>query len=549
MSYRDELSKLGMGSITRTGKYICPRCSGNRKNKHDRSLSVTFQEDGVLYKCHNVGCDLEGFITFENRYAPKIIKTYNKPMRKAEDTDKTKLIKYFQLRGISEKTINDYQIGIKDKFIIFNYFKNGELVNIKTRENLGDGKKTFYQEKDTEKTFYGMDLVPETEKKIIICEGEIDVLSFYECGLYAISVPQGAGEKKLECIDNCWEFLQRFDEYIIAVDSDAAGKVLEDNLIHRLGKEKCKLVDWTCYDVKGKDANEFLIKEKQIIIDAINNAEFVPLAGITSFKSNEEKILKYFESGFCKGQSTGWEKLDKIFTIKRGYLMIITGIPTRGKSFFTDNLMVNLSKQYCFKHLIVSFENTLENHFSRFYAMFMNKSFSKNISSSQEISEAIRKIDPFFLRLELDRGWGIDDIIMQAEYAVKRYGIDTLLIDPYNRLDRSDMNDREDLYIGDILKKLSLCAKRLNILVMFVAHPKKLSRDEGSPDMYSISGSADWYNMADYGITIHRDKGTDGKLSSIMQVIVHKVKDITIGDPAGGTIELTYNHQTFVLED
>ena len=547
--YRNEMSRLGMGAIVRSGKYICPHCSASRKNKHDRSLSVTFEADGVLYKCHNAGCDFEGFIPFENRYMPHISKHYAKPARKQEDTDKSRLIRYFAARGISERTLEVYQVASKDKFIIFNYFKNGELVNIKTRENLGNGKKAFYQEKDTEKTFYGMDIVPQNEKKLIICEGEIDVLSFYECEMYAVSVPQGAGEKKLECIDNCWDFLQRFDEYIIAVDSDEAGHVLQRHLIQRLGREKSKNADWSKYELRGKDANDFLRVEPNILKDCIATAEFVPLAGITTFSSNKDKILNYFQHGFEKGFSTGWLDLDKIFTIKPGYLMIVTGIPTRGKSFFTDNLMVNLTQSQGWKHLIVSFENTLENHFSRLYAMTYHKSFSQKVSSLEDVSKGIDELSLYYLRLELDRGWNVDEIIAQAEYAAKRYGINSLVIDPYNRLDR-DIQDREDLYIGEILKKLSLAAKRLNILIIFVAHPKKQSKEDGVPDMYSISGSADWYNMADYGLTIHREKneGT-GKLSKTTQVIVHKVKDITLGDPAGGKCELEYNQDSYVLED
>ena len=51
-------------------------------------------------------------------------------------------------------------------------------------------------------------------------------------------------------------------------------------------------------------------------------------------------------------------------------------------------------------------------------------------------------------------------------------------------------------------------------------------------------------------MTIHREKneGT-GKLSKTTQVIVHKVKDITLGDPDGGKCELEYNQDSYVLED
>jgi twinkle protein len=547
--YREEMSRLGMGAITTSGKYLCPRCSSSRKNKHDRCLSVTFEAEGVAYKCHNSGCDFEGFISYDNRYKPNVKRTFIRPQRHQEDDDRSRLEKYFAARGISANTLKVYQVASHGKFIIFNYFKNGELVNVKTRENLPEGKKTFYQEKDSEKTFYGMDVVPADVKRLIICEGEIDVLSFYEVGLYAVSVPQGAGEKKLECIDNCWDFLQRFDEYILAGDSDEAGLVLRGNLINRLGKEKCRIADWGKYEVKGKDANDFLQKEPSVIRDCIDTAEFVPLAGIATFSGARDKIADYYLHGYKKGASTGWSNLDNIFTIKPGFMMIVTGIPTRGKSFFVDNLLVNLTQNEGWRHLIVSFENTLENHFSRFYSMYTHKGFSRNQSTLEEVMNGVDLLSGYFYRLEVNRGWNVDEIISQAEYAVRRYGIKTLTIDPYNRLDR-DFTDREDLFIGEILKKLSLAAKRLDIFIIFVAHPKKMNKEDGAPDMYAISGSADWYNMADYGITIHRERLANTKqLSEDTKVIVHKVKDFTLGNPAGGECVLSYNRSRFVLEE
>ena len=42
-----------------------------------------------------------------------------------------------------------------------------------------------------------------------------------------------------------------------------------------------------------------------------------------------------------------------------------------------------------------------------------------------------------------------------------------------------------------------------------VAHPHKLHRNDAGvippPDLYQVSGSAHWANMADVGLVIHRD--------------------------------------------
>jgi hypothetical protein len=62
--------------------------------------------------------------------------------------------------------------------------------------------------------------------------------------------------------------------------------------------------------------------------------------------------------------------------------------------------------------------------------------------------------------------------------------------------------------------------------------------------MYSISGSSDWYNMADYGLIIHRERLENGELENKPKVIISKIKDFSLGDPSGGEISLLFkNHK------
>ena len=129
---------------------------------------------------------------------------------------------------------------------------------------------------------------------------------------------------------------------------------------------------------------------------------------------------------------------------------------------------------------------------------------------------------------------------------VKKHGIKTLVIDPYNRLS-NNFTEREDKYVGEILRKLCMLSKKLNILIIFVAHPKK-SDDENAPNMYSISGSADWYNMCDYGIVVHRGK-ENGQLSNAPIISVEKVKNHLLGKPSGGAVRLRYNINKRILEN
>lgn len=543
--FRQKLNELGI-ILEKSGKQTCPQCSAQRTNKTDKCLTVSYERDAVLYYCHH--CGWTGSIFYEEN---KFYKQYNRPTHIECKENKTSLIKYFGKRGISEKTLEKYNICLgKNNEIIFPYYKNGILVNVKTRTNLEDGKKTFTQTKDAEKTFFGIDFV-KGQKELIIVEGEVDVLSLAEQEIYAVSVPQGGSDKKLECLSNCSnEFLESFETFVIATDNDDVGNGLKENLINRIPKDKCKIVHWGRY----KDANEALVAGEDLH-EYINNAKYLKTDGVLSFDDVWDDIYNELFGEDKNCFNTGWGSLDKIIKIKPGYLMVVSGYPSRGKSTFVDNLLVNLTKQYGFKHLIASFENTMGNYYKTIYEMYNQQPFWKLVNEDKD--KAFEKmlctsdfdfLSEHFILFDNNRIWNIDNICKRAELEVIKHGIKTLVIDPYNRL-QNDYNDREDKYIGSILAKLCTLAKKLNILVIFVAHPKKPD-GESIPTMYSISGSSDWYNMADYGIIVHRERDNfTQKLNNNPIVHVQKVKNFALGDPSGGKISLFYNANKRILED
>ena len=56
-----------------------------------------------------------------------------------------------------------------------------------------------------------------------------------------------------------------------------------------------------------------------------------------------------------KGESTGIDSVDKLFTIAPGQLSVVTGIPGSGKSEFIDQLMINLARNSGWKFAVASF--------------------------------------------------------------------------------------------------------------------------------------------------------------------------------------------------
>jgi hypothetical protein len=76
----------------------------------------------------------------------------------------------------------------------------------------------------------------------------------------------------------------------------------------------------------------------------------------------------------------------------------------------------------------------------------------------------------------------------------------------------------------------------LGVLLIVVAHPTKIDKKSGPVDLYSIAGSANWYNKADHGIVLTRPKWAE----NILKVDVQKCKDWeTMGIP--GTVYMRFS--------
>ena len=96
----------------------------------------------------------------------------------------------------------------------------------------------------------------------------------------------------------------------------------------------------------------------------------------------------------------------------------------------------------------------------------------------------------------------------------------------------------ETQYISHFLDKLTMFAKINDLLVILVAHPVKL---EGGavPTLYNISGSANFYNKTDYGISVHRVFDEKNIMTDNVEIYWQKIKFKHLGKQ--GISGLVYN--------
>lgn len=538
----NEFMNLGItvpyGRTSGNIKTKCPKCSNSRHNKSDRSLSVNL--DSGLFNCHYCGYSGMAYQKDEFRKAPK---NYVKPTWNNRTEIDDRVVKWFEDRSISQETIKKLRItsGIeyipqKQKecnVIQFNYFKDDELINIKSRTS----DKCFKLVSGAELILYNIDSL-KGEKEAYITEGECDCASFIECGYKpVVSVPNGAnGTDYLD--DYIEEYFDNKETIYIAVDTDKKGIQLRDDLVRRLGVERCKIVT---YGEGCKDANEHLIKYGSYSLkERINKAEDIRVFGVFSIMDYETELDHLYQNGLQRGYTIGHDAFDRLISFEVGRVCLVTGIPGMGKSEFVDEIVVLLNILYGLKAAYFSPENFPMTYLiSKLVSKLTGKKFGQSTLPRIEYDEAKGYLNDNFFSIYPDDDLTLDAILDKAKYLIKRKGVKILVIDPWNKLDHQvPIGMSETQYISKALDKISNFAKQYGILIFVVAHPTKMKKGNDGlfeiPTLYDISGSAHFYNKADYGITIHRDR-----VREVVLACIQKVKFKHLGEV--GETEFKYN--------
>ena len=533
-----------------SGQYsaLCPKCSNERRKSNDRCLSVNLDE-GIWY-CHH--CNWKGKLS----EGDKPIKEKILPIKYKKPDLPKEIIEWFKKRGISSKTLKDEKIGYENNYIKFPYYKDGKVVNIKYR---GRGKK-FKQEYKSEKCFYRFDSINSSGKSFIICEGEMDALAIVESnnntlGTFnnIISVPDGASppnsnpsDLKFSYLKSAEKYLINADKVILAVDNDPAGIGLQKELSRRIGREKCYIVE---YPDGCKDMNDVLIKHTpEKVMEIIANAKPYPVSGIVSISDIMSETMELLKKPEHKGLTTGWGNMDDTYRISTGEVTAITGVPNHGKSEWLDALLINMIQLHLWKFAIFSAENRpVRYHLLKLLAKFTKKPFTGTDKlSNEEAQMALNVLDDKikFIGTQED-DVTVDSILEQARVLNYRYGINGLLIDPWNTVEhRLERGETETNYISRMLSKINAFAKLHDVHIWIIAHPRKMEvSSDGKvsvPTLYDISGSANWYNKIDNGITVHRHRTEDDDYVGVyVGKIRHQYKN---GRP--GVVEFHYNINT-----
>lgn len=480
----------------RTGniKTTCPNCPKvGKQHLNDKSLSVNIGEG--VWNCHK--CGWTGSL---NEAKKKV--EYSKPDRKNFTKLSDENLQFFSRRGITQAVVNRNKITDSSTgWISFNYFIEEDLVNYKFRSQGAPNP----QDQNT--------------------------------------------DKKLACIENCFEVFERAKTVIIATDNDLNGKNLRDILIKKFKAEKCKVINWP----EGiKDANEALcLLGADKLRELVETSTFAKIDGVFSADDCFDQMLYTFRHGKNRGTSTYFKGLDGHFTWRTGEVNVWTGYNSEGKSKFLKQLLLLKSFNDNWRHAIFTPEDLpISDVFDDFIHSLIGKNVDKAYANVMDESEYRAGFD--FIR---DKVFVIDpvkptleNIFERASYLIRRYDVKTVTLDPYNQVwHEMASGEREDLYISRFMASLKSFAVKHDVCVNLVAHQVTpiVERDKNypKPNLYKVKGGGTFADKTDNLLFVWRQNRNTNKRDTSVIVGSDKIKkQMLVGFP--GEINLEFNPVT-----
>lgn len=451
--------------------------------------------------------------------------SYKYPKR--EHSDRTNVEKYLNLRGISKKTLDyaDVQSDINGN-VAFHYYNSDDvLMTVKYR--LG---RKFNKEKDHAKCWsqknadftpllFNMNRVDPT-KPLLVVEGEVDCLSVIEAGYTnVVSIPNGCANA--QWVQYNWEWLEQFDKIILWFDNDEPGIKGRNDVLYRLGTWRTYYIEIPPTETtesgrKIKDANELLyFKGKDRVLYYINKPMEIPVEKVLDLSKAEDFDIEHTE-----GLYTGIKDLDdQIYKLTFGTLNIITGKSGEGKSVFVNQVAICQAVQQGYDVFVFSGElpapilrNWVEtNMIGRDYITM--KDGHVRIFNAEKRKLLQNWYSGRVLVYDDDYNTTSTALLNKMEELARKCGTKVFLIDNLMMIDLECSEEGRLQAEKEFVNKLIFFAKKYNVLVFLVAHPRKTGEIRVTKE--DIAGSGNIVNLAHMVFSVHRytDKEKEGEMN------------------------------------
>jgi twinkle protein len=411
------------------------------------------------------------------------------------------------------------------------YVECGQTVNHKYRLT---SEKRHQMDQGAPLTLWNHDcLIEDTDKPLVICEGEWDAMTALSLGWRAVSVPNGAPAHETADVANAPRYdFNKVPRFILATDDDGPGRALRADLAAMLGADRCSFID---YPFPTKDLNEVLLEYgSEAVSKALNNAKSYPVRGLY-------RLSDFPETPPVRGVPIGIDCMADKIEIVPGTLTVFTGYSNMGKSTVMNTVIahaIDRGASVC----VASFETApkpiLRDGIARAMLGCAEYEFGGHPDRRAAYDTLEARLTIITNALDEDLEFDIDAFLERAKIAVVRDGTRFIVLDPWNELEHKRQRDESlSEYVGRAIRAVKRFARAHNVAVWIVAHPTKPQKGTNQiPSLYDVSDSANWANKADYGLVYHRRDKTVNEA----QLAVVKVRMGLPGECCVASVTLDY---------
>lgn len=380
-------------------------------------------------------------------------------------------------------------------------YGSDEMLNLKyiALVRSDKGKKFVRQAGGCAPALFGWQAVNSDAREIIITEGEIDAMTWYQIGFPAVSVPWGAGND--DWIDFEWEHLEQFDRIYLHYDDDKDGQTNVIKVARRLGMFRCFIIRIPDY----KDANEALMRDapEEAFQSAIRNAKPLSPQQIKRPTDFLEKVMERFYP--IDGKKPGFfsRLLEGKLGMRPGEVTLWTGVAGHGKSTVLNQIMLEAVMDD-YRCALASMEMPGAQNIEKLIC----QSLLESQPQRNQIEEILSWLSGKLWVYDLLGNVAPKLLLELMEYSYARHGVTLFIIDSLTKcaIDAEDYNAQR-VFLNDLCS----FAQDTGVHVNLVAHPRK-GRDEiETPGKLDVKGSVDLINQPANVLAVWRNKAKEEK--------------------------------------
>lgn len=303
-------------------------------------------------------------------------------------------------------------------------------------------------------------------------------------------------------------------QYTFILDGNCMEAGLDTSIakLKDLHQRRCLWEICTRHMDVGTDQTVGVDDTKDGIIEEIKALDDGPKSNVSTISDAlrmlYDRMAENANSEGKRGIPTGFEGIDKHGYLQHGDLVVIAAESSQGKTSFAMDIATNVAK-IGIPVAVYSMEMTQEQVAARMIAAD-TKINSKHLFNEKMTEEEIQKTNKSFGKLETlpmyfddSSTVSVEKIYQSIRMTNRRNGVKLVVVDYLQILSTNQKVLNQELFYGDVARKLKNIAKELGICVILLSQLSRCN-DTTEPSLRRIRGSGQINEAADWTFTIYR---------------------------------------------